>query len=92
VLALDYDAFLADPKAHIARLCAALGIAWDRPLPAGLPLSPMTVSRPAKDKWRRHERDIAQVWPLVAEADARAEDFLAAGHVPVATEDLRFEP
>ena len=77
VRALDYGAFLASPQASIERLAASLGLAWDLTLGPRLPLSVTTVSPPRPDKWRALEAAIEDVWPLVAEADARARAFLA---------------
>ena len=37
----------------------------------------LIVSAPRADKWRAVEPAIEGVWPLVAEADARARAFLA---------------
>ena len=78
VRAISYEAFLAAPQAGIVALCAGLGLAWDRDLGAGLPLSPTTVSRPEPEKWRRHEADLEAVAPLFADAEARAHAFAAA--------------
>ena len=77
VRALSYDAFLADPGGVVRALCASLGLEWDRPLGTRLPLSRTTVSEPKRDKWRENEADIAAIWPLVAELDARAAGFAA---------------
>lgn len=78
VVALDYDAFLADPPAAIERLAQRLDLAWDQSLGTELPLSVTTVSRPAADKWRRHEAAIERIWPIVEAADARARAFATA--------------
>ncbi|HEX7112196.1 MAG TPA: sulfotransferase, partial [Mizugakiibacter sp.] len=72
-----YDALLADPAAEVARLCAALGLAWDRPLDGGLPPSRFTVSAPSADKWRRHADDIEAVLPGIEVTVQRAERFAA---------------
>ena len=74
VRAISYDDFLAAPGEAAAALARSVGAGWDREL-AELPLSKTTVSRPAKDKWRRAEPLIEQVWPIVADADANARDF-----------------
>jgi hypothetical protein len=78
VAAIDYDGFLADPPATIERLADRLDLAWDQPLGAELPLSVTTVSRPAADKWRRHEAAIESIWPIVEAADTRARAFAMA--------------
>ena len=61
----DHERLLEDPQAEIARLCSSLGVAWDRPLPASLPLSRHTYSPPDPEKWRRYEAQIERtraVW------------------------------
>lgn len=72
-----YDALLADPAAEVARLCAALDFAWDRPLDGVLPPSRFTVSAPSADKWRRHADDIQAVLPGIEATVQRAERFAA---------------
>ncbi|MCE3285075.1 MAG: hypothetical protein K0R70_1331 [Steroidobacteraceae bacterium] len=62
-LLVRYDTFLANPEAEVRRLCGELELAWDMTLTGDLPLSRFTVSKPAKDKWRRHEREIESVLP-----------------------------
>ena len=74
-----YDALLAEPQAEISRLCAAVGFAWDQTLRGALPHSQHTLTAPAKDKWRRHEREIEQVLPGLGETIARVERFAARG-------------
>ncbi|MFL6733683.1 MAG: sulfotransferase family protein [Sphingomicrobium sp.] len=74
VHAIDYDSFLADPSRAVAGLSRAIGIDWDVPLDT-LPFSKTTVSMPSADKWRRYEREIEALWPIVAEADSRARAF-----------------
>ncbi len=72
-----YDALLANPQAEISRLCAATGLPWDQALRGALPASQHTLSAPAPDKWRKHEREIEAVLPQLAETIARAERFAA---------------
>lgn len=77
VRAIDYADFLASPQQAVETLAASLDLGWDRRLGPSLPLSVTTVSAPRADKWRALEGAIEPVWPLVAEADARARAFLA---------------
>lgn len=77
VKVIAHDGFLADPQGSTRALAQSLGLGWDRELGAELPLSKVTVSRPSPDKWRRLEREIETVMPIVAEADERARRFLA---------------
>jgi hypothetical protein len=72
-----YDAMLADPATEVARVCAALGFDWDRPLDAALPLSRFTLSAPTPDKWRRHAAEIETVLPGLQGIIERAERFAA---------------
>ena len=71
-----YDALLADPAGEVARLCAAVGLAWDRPLDRALPLSRYTVTAPAADKWQRHAELISRVLPGLRDTLDRAERFV----------------
>ena len=68
--------FLTKPQATTEALASSLGLEWDRKLSSDLPLSKTTVSRPNPDKWRRLEREIEEVMPIVAEADERARAFV----------------
>ncbi|MGB2788281.1 MAG: sulfotransferase [Dokdonella sp.] len=77
VHAIHYDALLDDPDREMRRLCAELGFEWDLSLENNLPRSRHTVSAPEKEKWRRHEREIASVWDSVAETCERADAMFA---------------
>lgn len=76
VIGADYGQVLADPQGTLLKLTAALGLEWDMVLPAELPYSKTTYSRPAPDKWRRLEAQVESVWPIVEAADSRARAFL----------------
>jgi len=78
VQAIDYGSFLGFPQAEIERLAAGVGLGWDRTLGDTLPLSKTTVSVPNREKWRRMERVIQSLLPIVERADGRARDFLKA--------------
>lgn len=73
---LAYDDFIAAPQTRIQQLANALDLEWDIDVGRDLPYSMTTVSPPAADKWRRNEGVIDALLPIVAEADARARDFL----------------
>ena len=77
VIVARYAALLADPNQQIRRLCGAVGFDWDRPLDATLPPSKHTLTAPAPDKWRKHEREIEMVLPRLAALIERAEKFAA---------------
>jgi hypothetical protein len=68
-----YDGFLADPQGQAQRICAAHGLEWDRSIEGGVPLANYTVSPPDAEKWRRHEAEIAAVWPSMEALSLRAE-------------------
>ncbi len=74
---IRYDELLAAPMAEMTRLCGALGLEWDKPLGATLPLSGYTVSRPTPDKWRRHADLIEHILPGLQATFDRAERFAA---------------
>jgi len=68
-MAINYDAFIADPRRVVEGLCRFAGIGMDAGLAARLqsplPLSRFTHTPPAADKWRAHEAAIARVLPSV---------------------------
>ena len=70
---IRYASFLADPQTECKRLCQELGLDWDVELGTRLPHSQHTVSAPAAEKWRRHEREIEAVMPSIEATRARAE-------------------
>ena len=76
VIGAGYGELLADPQGTMVSLTGALGLNWDAQLPATLPYSKTTYSRPSPGKWRRLEAQIEQVRPIVEAADARARAFL----------------
>lgn len=73
---LAYEALRSDPQQSVETLARSLELGWDRRLGSKLPLSKTTVSPPNPEKWRRLEKAIESVIPIVAEADARAREFL----------------
>ena len=64
---VNYHDFLADPTATVQRLCAFAGVPFDAALQARaagqLPLSRLTHTAPAQDKWRRNEDAVLRVLP-----------------------------
>ncbi len=73
IVRVRYDTFVADPRSETQRLCAALDLRWDIELDTVLPHSRHTVSAPAPDKWRRHEREIEALMPSIRTVCERAE-------------------
>lgn len=78
VFPVRYEQLLQSPQATMTSLTQWAGIAWDRHIGPGLPLSRYTVSRPERDKWRRLESAIDRVFPIVSEADENARRLLGA--------------
>ena len=75
---IRYGDFVADPGVQIGRLCAALGLAWDRPLDGPLPFARHTVTKPDPDKWRRRSVEIEAVLPGLRATIERAERAVGA--------------
>jgi uncharacterized protein (TIGR03032 family) len=66
----SFDRLVAEPQAEIERLCSLLDLAWDRILPAVLPVSKTTLTSPAPEKWKHNAAELKEVMPL-AEATAQ---------------------
>ncbi|MEP7063662.1 MAG: sulfotransferase [Betaproteobacteria bacterium] len=77
VHSLTYREFLADPAACVRNICRFADLAWDRPLPATLPLSRYTVTPPQADKWRQREAQIAPHRSELERVAERARAFIA---------------
>lgn len=75
---IRYGDFIADPAAEIGRLCAGMGLGWDRPLDGPLPLARHTVTRPDPEKWRARGTEIETVMPGLLATIERAERAVAA--------------
>lgn len=78
VITIAHDRFLTGPQRQVEGMARALDLEWDRQLGGQLPLSKVTVSRPSPDKWRRLEREIGAVMPIVIDQDERARAFIAS--------------
>ncbi len=78
VVVTRYDHLIADPKREIERVCAAIGLTWDRPIEGSLPVARHTVSQPAPDKWRRHADVIEPQLPRLRVTMERALRFASA--------------
>ena len=80
----SHEQLLAAPDSEARRLCDLLGLAWDRPVLAPLPLSRTTLDAPDPQKWLRNADSVASTrnrWGPVAD---RAAAVLAEPH-PVPT-------
>jgi hypothetical protein len=74
---VKYEAFLADPRAEVARLLESAGLAMDPRLEAylakPLPLSKYTQTKPDPDKWKQNAREIERVMPQLEAVRQRLE-------------------
>lgn len=72
---VNYQSLLDEPEATIERLCGFAGLAVDERLRTRLqkplPLSRLTHTRPAADKWRKNEREIESVLNSLGDIEAR---------------------
>lgn len=75
-----YEPLVADPQAELSRLCAGLGLVWDREVDGKLPFARYTLSEPRVDKWRRHEADILPHMDRIQATADRAARFAGATH------------
>jgi uncharacterized protein (TIGR03032 family) len=73
----DHQALVDDPAREVERLCAFAGLDWDEDVIVQLPLAAHTVSAPAPDKWRAHEREIALLLDGLQATATRAAGWLA---------------
>ncbi len=85
-VAIDYDAFVADPQDRVAALCAWLDLEWDQQLTPDLPRARYTISAPAPGKWRRHQREIEEVLPGLQIEITRARRVLETHALPMPIE------
>ncbi|HEV8629638.1 MAG TPA: TIGR03032 family protein [Thermoanaerobaculia bacterium] len=85
----NYGALVSDPQREVERLCRFLDLPWDQELATPLPLSRHTLTPPQRGKWRRHAALLAPVFPLTADAAARALELFARrpGHTPLPEPD-----
>ncbi len=74
---VNYQSLLDQPEETIKRLCAFAGLEIDERLRSRLqkplPLSRLTHTRPAADKWRKNEREIESVLDSLGAIEARLE-------------------
>lgn len=83
----NYGRLVVEPMAEIERLCQFLGLEWDRPLEAPLPLSRHTLTPPEPGKWKKDAERLEAVEPWFSAAANRALEVFgrAPQHLPVAT-------
>lgn len=74
---VSYDQLVRDPQGEAARLCAFIGVPWDRELPATLPDSRHTLTPPTADKWQVHASALAPHEAVWTRAAQRARDLFA---------------
>jgi hypothetical protein len=81
-----YADLVADPKQTLQQVAAFADLGWDEEVDQvvsqALPVSRMTFSAPAPEKWRKHESALATVLPGVAHIAkrvARVENSVSVG-------------
>ena len=72
---IRYESLIADPQGELEKLCASVGLGWDRAVGASLPLARYTLSQPSADKWRKHEAEILPRLPGIQATLDRAARF-----------------
>lgn len=70
--AISYARLIAEPQPEMVRLCHWIGVEWDRTVTAPLPLSYSTLTPPHPEKWRRNEKELHRVMPLIDATVQRA--------------------
>jgi uncharacterized protein (TIGR03032 family) len=68
----SYDRLVADARSEIERICAFVGVGWDRALDAPLPPSRTTLTSPDPEKWRKNAAELEPMMPIVRDVAARA--------------------
>jgi uncharacterized protein (TIGR03032 family) len=68
----NYGRLVLEPMAEIGRLCHVLGLEWNRPLEAPLPLSRHTLTPPEPGKWKKDAALLEAVEPWFSAAANRA--------------------
>jgi hypothetical protein len=67
-----YEDLVATPQNEAERLCAWMGVVWDREVRAPLAPSPSTLDPPRPGKWRRNQAELRRVLPLIDGTARRA--------------------
>lgn len=73
----SYDRLVAEPQAHVERICNFVGIEWDRQLTVPLPDSRNTLTSPDPRKWRSNGTELGEIMPLVSDVAERARQIFA---------------
>lgn len=70
--AISYARLIAEPQSEMVRLCDWIGVEWDRTVTAPLPRSHSALTPPHPEKWRRNEKELTRVMPLIEITAQRA--------------------
>lgn len=96
---LNYAEFVAETETVVERLCEFMEVPFDETLRehcrGELPHSRYTLSQPAADKWRRHERELAPQMAAVGALSHEINTFIGAQTRPLQTDleiDLTTRP
>lgn len=77
VARVSYESLIEAPKEEIARLTQALDLTWEAEIPAELPLSPNTVSKPDPKKWVKLSSEVMAAVASVGNGLDRTRALLA---------------
>ncbi|MDM8565078.1 sulfotransferase [Candidatus Halobeggiatoa sp. HSG11] len=76
---INYTDLIQEPKTTIHKISEFAGINWDQKVEQSLsnplPISPMTLSAPSPNKWRKHEEEINKILPSLEEFTCRLKDL-----------------
>jgi len=79
IVCADYSSFIKTPDRVLGEIADSLSLAelTGNSTLGALPLSRTTVSRPSTDKWRRHEKEISKILPMLLQTQEKIEAFCA---------------
>ena len=76
---VDYDDYVSDPKSALARIAQSfsIDIQLGSAIDSQLPLSRTVITKPDPEKWRRHEKEIEDIWPDIEATVHRVHAFMS---------------
>jgi len=77
---VPYSDLIQQPKKIMSKISQFAGYQWDQNIEQrvsqSLPVSRMTLSAPSPDKWRKHEKELMSILPIVEPIEKRFEQLL----------------
>jgi hypothetical protein len=73
---IRYETLLTNPQDELDRICTSC---WISKIPnlTDFPMSQYTLTPPDPEKWKRNERLIEEIWPIIEAQALRAERYMA---------------